>query len=178
MNLKVVISGSFKKHLSELEFVVSKFKSQGIKVLGPLTTRPVDPKAEFVILSSDNPLLSNCKLEINYMRQIGISDFHYIYDLNGYIGYSVAAEMAYAKIKGIPIIMSEEIKVFSVDIPIEAHKVLRFIGREIISVNDISTYSIQRCQEKFLSKPEPISKSDRFILSSLVKGLLKNLAAS
>lgn len=178
MNLKVVISGSFRKHLSELEFVVSKFKSQGIKVLGPLTTSPVNAKAEFVILSSDNPLLSNCKLEINYMRQIGASDFHYIYDLNGYIGYSVAAEMAYAKIKGIPIIMSEEIKIFSVDIPIEAQEILRFIGRDIVGVNDISTDSIRRCRERILNRLEPISKKDRLVLSRLVKSLLRNLAIS
>jgi len=177
MNLSVAISGSFRKHLSELKFVISKFESEGIKVLCPLTTNTIDPKAEFIVLTSDDPSLSNSKLEMNYMRKIGSSDFHYIYNLNGYIGYSVAAEIAYARLKGISIIMSEEIKNFSTDIPVESHKILMSIGKNIVHVDDISIDSVQGCRNKILNKEDYISKNDYLILSNLIKALIKNLAS-
>lgn len=178
MKLSVAISGSFRKHLNELKLVISKFGLEGIRVLCPLTTNSIDPEAEFVVLASDDPSLPNYKLEMNYMRQIGSSDFHYIYNLNGYIGYSVAAEMAYAKLKGIPIIMSEEIKNFSINIPMEAHRILRSIGETIVYVDNISIDSIRSCQNKILNKKNFISKNDNLILLNLIKALIKQLSAS
>lgn len=174
----VAISGSFRKHLNELKLVVSKFESEGISVLCPQTTNSVNPKAKFIVLTSDDPLLSNCKLEMNYMRKIGASYFHYICNLNGYVGLSVAAEMAYSILKGIPIIMSEEIKNFSTDIPPKAHKILKSIGINIICVDDISVSNIQNCRDTIVYKQEFISKDDTLILLSLIRNLIKQLSTS
>jgi hypothetical protein len=184
MSLKVVISGSFRKHLRDFQVVMNKFRSQNVDVLAPASAEAINPEAEFVVLSSDSVALSNYKLEINYLKQIGRSNFHYIYNPNGYVGKSAAAEMAFAGLKGIPVIVAEEIKTFSGDIPIETQKILRIIGQDVVGVEDISLARLQDCLTEKLAcqrgqlSSRYISKDNRAFLSALIKELILELRTS
>lgn len=110
------------------------------------------------------------------MREIRRADFLYVANVDGYVGHSAGTEMAYACLKGLPIIVAEGVKSFSDDIPLEAQQILRKSISDILSASDIS-------QERFKDLKEELVKSERIdlneeekrILQSLVKSLLKDL---
>lgn len=115
-----VISGSFRKHMEQIGKILDNFERANIKVLAPATGEVINPDEPFVLLVTDDPNKPSHKLEMDFMREIRRADFLYVADIGGYIGESAATEMAYARLKNLPIVVAEQIKTFSDAIPKEA----------------------------------------------------------
>jgi hypothetical protein len=140
---KVVVSGSFRKYWKYITGVVNDFSASGLKVLAPKIDGVSGRKETFVILSSDDPTKSPEKLELDFMSEISKADFLYVVDIKGYIGISVAAEIAYARLHNIPVIVAEPVKMFAHTVSETARTaVLRAI------VDQLGYYAIVRRQSQ------------------------------
>jgi len=175
--LDTVISGSFRKHMEFIKHVINSFKEAGVNVLTPTTTEVVDPSEDFVILSTDDPDLAPRKLESNFMREIAKAKFLYVANAGGYVGQSAATEMAYAALKGVPIVISEVIKEISKDIPPENHGLFSGIASEVLPANEISKDSIEELNKKINEVKLGLSESQKEQMEKLVKVLLKGLSS-
>lgn len=129
-NIKIVISGSFRKHYNGIKNLIEQFESIGIDVLSPNTSKIINPKDQFVILESDTTLNPQ-DLEQKHLDLISEADALYVYNPNGYVGLSTSMEIGWAISKGKTIYSHEEskdytLKLFSGKIatPIEIKKEL------------------------------------------------------
>ena len=175
-NPETVVSGSFRKHMEQIGKVLESFERADVKVLAPATKETVNPNEDFVILVTDDPGKPPHKLEMDFMREIRKADFLYVANVDGYVGQSAATEMAYARLKNLPVVAAEVIKSFSSEIPEEAQELLRRIISDTLSISDISKEKIAELKQK-LTELEPVSltEGESRILSSLIKKLLKDL---
>lgn len=123
--LKIVISGSFRKNLDAIGVARTNFRRSGVKVIAPLTHEAKKAKNNFVLLKTDHPNKTPYLLEKEFIDNIKKVDFMYLANISGYIGQSMAAEMAVALMHGVPVIaVDKKIMYFSADIPQTAHKLL------------------------------------------------------
>jgi len=104
--LKIVISGSFRKHYSDIRDIIRKFENLDIQVLSPQHSNVVDPEEDFVLLETDK---FNCPetLERAHLNEISKADALYLYNPEGYIGPSSAMELGWALSLGKPIFARE-----------------------------------------------------------------------
>lgn len=173
---ETVISGSFRKHMEQISSAVDHFKEAGVKVLAPATGETVDPDEEFIILTTDDPDKPPHRLEMDFMRQIRGADFLYVADIGGYVGQSAATEMAYARLKNLPIITTEEIKTFSSDVPEEAQGILKESITGNLGITEISKAKIEEVKKKIAELEIPdLTEEEKRILQPLIKRLLKDL---
>lgn len=173
---ETVVSGSFRKHMEQIGRVLESFERADVKVLAPATKEAVNPDEEFVILATDDPEKPPYRLEIDFMWEIRKADFLYVADVDGYVGQSAATEMAYARLKNLPVVVAEAIKSFSSEIPEEAQELLKRIASEILPISDISKEKIAELKQKIAGlEPESLSEEESRVLQSLVKKLLKDL---
>jgi len=100
-NLRCTISGSFRRFLSEIADARSNLMRLGVEVLSPANSEPIDPSAEFVVLSSDTG--SPKEIETAHLRAIASSDFLVLVNPGGYLGPSATMEIGYALGRGIPV---------------------------------------------------------------------------
>lgn len=171
-----VVSGSFRKHMEQIGRALESFERADVKVLAPATKEAVNPDEEFIILATDDPEKPPHKLEMDFMREIRKADFLYVANVGGYVGQSAATEMAYARLKNLPVIVAEEIKSFSREIPEEAQELLRRTVSEILPISDISKEKIADLKQKIAElEPASLSEEESRILQSLIKKLLKDL---
>lgn len=170
---EAVISGSFRKHLEQISSARHAFQQAGITVLAPEESRVLNPDEGFVILASDDASLAPVRLETNFMRNIRNADFLYVVDVGGYVGKSAATEMAYACLKGLPVIVSEEINVISDEIDNNVQQLLKKIASNKIAIGEISSESVGRALEQH-SKID-LDLAEEKILSGTVRKLLREL---
>lgn len=111
--MKLVISGSFRKHLAEIDRARELFLASGIEVLAPRSAESAGMKKEFVVLRTDAPDASPYELELDFLRQIERADFLFVMNVDGYIGQSVRAEIAHARLAGVPVVFAEGSRVDS-----------------------------------------------------------------
>jgi hypothetical protein len=174
MNTKVVISGSFRKHLSEIGKASSKFKDAGVKVLAPLTQDTINSNADFVILETDDPQKTADVLEKDFMSKIAKSSFLYIANIEGYIGKSTGAEMCFAILNNIPIVVAEKINKFSSDIPVFIENILKDSAFICLPIHKIEASSITELKfSKFVSNDLSIEQKEE--LGLFIDGLLEEL---
>ena len=114
-----VISCSF-RYLDQIRDLKNKLEAIGVKVLAPIDTEVEKSVDGFAILKADKTD-DPAKLEMAFMEAIEKADFLYILipedpkneEKDGIVGASVAAEIASASCRGIPVIISRYWKGFS-----------------------------------------------------------------
>ena len=109
--MKIVISGSFRKSLTEIIELKEQLENKGIEVLNPKskTTIDNDDNPEFVLFAVEKNEDAN-ELERKYLESIANSDAHIVYVTNGYLGENTFSEMLFACSLGIPVYLTEQIK--------------------------------------------------------------------
>lgn len=172
--MKVVISGSFRKHLQDINQALKNFNKSEVKVLAPQTAEVINNKGGFVFIATDDPKKSADVLEKEFMANIKRANFLYVANAGGYVGQSMATEMGVAIINNVPIIVAEEIKVFSDQISNKAQELIKKSVFWQLSINEINSEKIAKL--KLVSfTPVNLSNKEMLLLKSLVKKLLENL---
>jgi hypothetical protein len=100
--LKVTISGSFSRHLADIQLAVSEFEAAGARVLSPSQPTIVDSVDGFVFVASDrhrSPRL----VQDRHLASIAQSDLLWLVCPDGYVGQSASLEIGYAVASGIPV---------------------------------------------------------------------------
>jgi len=175
-NPETVISGSFRKNMEQIGKALEGFEKADVKVLAPTTKEAVNPDEEFIILATDDPNKPPHKLEMDFMREIRKADFLYVANVDGYVGQSAATEMAYARLKNLPVVVAEVIKTFSSEIPEEAQELLRKTIAGTLGISDISKEKIAELKQGFSNLDTPnLTEKETRILQALIKKLLKDL---
>lgn len=117
--LSCVISGSFDKFKPEIDLAIDSFTELGVNVLAPgkgwlyvpQERRPNIKTAGFRPLPSE--IGRNIReIEEDFLRELAKSDFHYVVNINGYIGPMAAFEIGFAVGKGIPVYAKEDMSSF------------------------------------------------------------------
>ena len=104
--MTTVISGSFRKHLSQLYILREELQSRGIEVLSPIGTAALDDAAEFVVLDAD-PVMDHRTLQDAVFSKIRRSSFLTVCNIDGYIGRAAAFEIGYAVATGLQVLTLE-----------------------------------------------------------------------
>ena len=109
--MKVVISGSFRKSLTEIIELKEQLESKGIEVLNPKIKTTIDnnDNPEFVLFASEK-IEDADELERKYLESIASSDAHIVYVTNGYLGETAFSEMLFACSLRIPVYLTEQIE--------------------------------------------------------------------
>ena len=172
--IKIVISGSFRKYLNDIGTAIANFEKANTKVLAPLTKEALNGNDSFVFLATDDPEKSADILEKEFMANVEKADFLYLANVAGYVGQSGATEMGVAIMNGVPIVASEEIKDFSDEIPETAQELLKKSVSRQLSIDEISS---EKIAELNLANFTPINLSpdETTLLRSLVEKLLESL---
>ena len=103
---KVVLSGSFRKHLDYILKIKKQLSTQNIQVLSPRFDEPKNPGQEFVIFEGEEGL-SPLELKRHHLDMIGESDALIVCVSDGYVGASALIEIGYAQALGKRIIFTE-----------------------------------------------------------------------
>lgn len=172
--IKIVISGSFRKHLNDIGIAIANFEKANTKVLAPLTKEAINGNDNFVFLATDDPEKYAVILEKEFMTNVEKADFLYLANVGGYVGQSAATEMGVAIINGVPIIASKEIKDFSSEIPETAQELLKKSVFRQLSINEIGSEKIAELNLANFT-PVNLSADERTLLQSLVEKLLESL---
>ena len=105
LDIKVAISGSFKRHLEELGRAIDDFSFLGANVLSSKDNKIVDEFNEFAFLDSD--LRRSIKgTQSRHFAAIANADLLYVVCPDGYTGQSVCAEIGCAINAETPILAS------------------------------------------------------------------------
>jgi hypothetical protein len=172
VNRELVVSGSFRKHFEHVVGAVEKFKNAGFLVIAPSSLETVDGKADFVFLSGDDQDRPAHDLEMDYMRAIGRSSFLYVINVDGRVGHSAAAEMAYAGIKGIPVLTAEIVSDVASELPEGSLDFIRSLAVGVVRLDNIN----QEIVSEVLGNRCPILNHDESLMaSSIIKGLISSL---
>ncbi len=106
--LYTVISGSFRKHLSQIVQLKQFLQSQQVMVLSPTGHAAINPKDEFIVLDSD-PISNPKLLQDSVFAKIRRSTFLVVANFNGYLGKAAILEIGYAIATGISIYTLEPV---------------------------------------------------------------------
>ncbi len=103
LDIAVVISGSFRKHLPEIQEAIRQFRALGVTVLSPQLSPAVNPSDDFVVLETDDTDDPSV-LEQRHLAAIKKADMLYICNPDGYIGLTVAMEIGFARAEGVHVV--------------------------------------------------------------------------
>ena len=94
--MKVVISGSFRKHMEEIIKLKQQLERDGIEVIKPNNIDTIDnpENPEFIKFNGEESM-SEYELQQQYYRAIETCDAHIIFNKGGYIGKSALYELFY-----------------------------------------------------------------------------------
>jgi hypothetical protein len=100
--LRATVSGSFTRHLAEVQHAVAELKQRGVRVLSPEQPTIVDAVDGFLFVASDNH--RSVKLvQDRHLASIAASDFLWLENSDGHVGQSAALELGFAVAMGIPV---------------------------------------------------------------------------
>ncbi len=160
--------------MNDIGIAMQNFNKSNIKVLAPLTQKAVSEARDFVFLSTDDPSKTADVLEKEFMANIERADFLYVANIGGYIGQSVAGEIALAFMKGVPILLNEKINSFSDEIPKVACDLISKHVSNQLSIDEIGLDKIDSLSLKS-TLPISLSVEEKRILQSLVDVLFESL---
>lgn len=106
--LFTIISGSFRKHLSQIMRLKQLLSKQQVIVLSPHGQAAVNPGDEFIVLDSD-PVTHPKLLQDSVFAKIRRSTFLVVANIDGYLGRATILEMGYAIALGITIYTLEPV---------------------------------------------------------------------
>lgn len=152
--LKIVISGSFRKHYSDIKDVIRKFESLDIQVLSPQHSNIVDPEEDFVLLETDKITCPET-LERAHLNEISNADALYLYNPEGYIGPSSAMELGWALSLGKPIFARKICK----------DTTLKYFVKKIDKIEDITSEFVSQRKSftNMLSPQSPLNILQRYV---------------
>jgi hypothetical protein len=101
--LNVTISGSFHRHLAQIEADVLECRELGVQVLSPADPRVVGAVGAFLFVASD-PVRSVRLVQDKHLEAIRASDFLWLVTPDGYVGQSASLELGFAIAAGVPIL--------------------------------------------------------------------------
>jgi hypothetical protein len=101
-SIRATVSGSFHKHLAEIQGSVLTLQGLGVTVLSPSDPRVVDEFGEFVFVASDRRRTIR-GIQNRHLEAIRSSDFLFLVCTDGYVGTSAAMELGYAVAVGTPV---------------------------------------------------------------------------
>jgi len=101
-SLQATVSGSFNRHLSEVEKAVQSLNERGVKVLSPSDPRIVDKVGTFLFVASDRHR-SIRLVQDRHFASIAVSDFLWLVCADGYVGQSASMEVGFAVACGRPV---------------------------------------------------------------------------
>lgn len=107
-NISTVISGSYRKHLTQMFNLKSFLEDKGITVLSPVGSHAVNPGEEFVILDAD-PLHDERILQDSVFAKIRKSSFLVVLNKDNYIGKAALLEIGYAIAQGLQVLTIEPV---------------------------------------------------------------------
>jgi hypothetical protein len=103
--LTATVSGSFHRHITEIEIAVNDLLESGVRVLSPADPRVVDSLEEFLFVASDR-VRSVRLVQDRHLESIRASDFLWLVTPDGYVGQSASMELGFALAASIPIFSS------------------------------------------------------------------------
>jgi hypothetical protein len=96
------VSGSFHRHMREIEIAVHSLTRLGVRVVSPSDPRVVDARGEFLFVASDR-VRSVRLVQDRHLDSIAASDFLWLVCPDGYVGQSASMEVGFAAAKRVPI---------------------------------------------------------------------------
>ncbi len=175
-NFKVVISGSFQKHWKYIQEAIKNWEDQRVIVLAPKAGNVEGSDNGFVLLSSDNPQSDPDKLETDFIKRISQADLLYVVDIHGYIGRSVAAEIAYARLHNIRVIVAEDIKQFNTEFPEKVRLLLLDSVAGRLKYDEFMPGSIEGLKQQLKDfKYKELLVEEKALLSQLIDSLIIDL---
>lgn len=172
--IRAVISGSYRRHLRLIGTVRKVFMNSGIIVLAPSSQRVGRSHRDFIFLETDRHEASADTLEREFMSKIGRADFLYVVNSDGYVGLSTSAEMSFALLHDVPVILLEGIKFFSEDVPQAVREVFERIPFRRISLTEICPEIFAEFNSEYSSTAH-LSFEEKNILQSIIDRLLADL---
>ncbi len=127
---RVVLCGPF-RNVDDFRRQYQSLKNAGYEILSPITTDIDSEKDGFIFLKGDSGQSPGI-IERKHLAAIKGADFVWVYAPDGYVGTSVAFEIGYAHLAGIPIYSSDKpddkmlqsfVKIISE--PVQAKELLR-----------------------------------------------------
>jgi len=108
-NISTVISGSYRKHLTEIYNLKSFLENKGIAVLSPVGSHAINPGAEFVLLDAD-PIEDERLLQDSVFSKLRRSAFLVVMNKDQYLGKAAIMEIGYALALGMQILTAESVE--------------------------------------------------------------------
>src|SRR5207237_338103 len=93
--IRVTVSGSFSRHLDDIQRAVAELNRLGVRVLSPAQPTIVDALDGFVFVASDRHR-SVRLVQDRHLASITNSDFLWLECADGYVGQSAALELGFA----------------------------------------------------------------------------------
>src|SRR5258706_1571275 len=100
--IKATVSGSFTRHIEQVQRAVKELASLNVRVLSPEQPTIVDALDGFVFVASDRHR-SVRLVQDRHLASIMNSDFLWLENADGYVGPSAALELGFALALGIPV---------------------------------------------------------------------------
>lgn len=165
-HIKATVSGSFTRHLVEIQRAVAELTEHGVRILSPEQPTIVETVDGFVFVASDRH--RSVKLvQDRHLASIAHSDFLWLEDSDGYVGQSAALEIGFAIGLGIPI--------YSRSLPIDL-TMRQYVQRVPNIATAVSLASANRttdAKETASLLVDPLNATDQADLGvSLIRGLL------
>jgi hypothetical protein len=107
--LFTVISGSYRKHLSQILHLKQHLENQEVAVLSPSGHAAINPTEEFIVLDSD-PVSHPKLLQDSVFAKIRRSTFLVVANVGGYLGRAAILEIGYAIAFGITVYTLEPVE--------------------------------------------------------------------
>jgi hypothetical protein len=125
--ISVSVIGSFRKYYGEVAKAVKEFEDCGIFVKSPPLSVVVNPGAEFPRFESDDPGMSNRKIQELTMEKILTSDIVYVVAPRGYVGRTTCYEIGMIRERGVPLYFSDR----PIDLPIHVSSDMVLSARDL-----------------------------------------------
>lgn len=100
---RATVSGSFHRHMHEVQHAVYALTDLGVDVLSPSDPRVVDAFGNFLFVASDR-LRTVRLVQSRHLAAIDASDFLWLVCPDGYVGQSAAMELGWAAARRVPVL--------------------------------------------------------------------------
>lgn len=108
-SIQTLVSGSYRKHLSQMIEVKKFLEEEGIAVLAPVSDHAVNPGEEFILLE-DDPVSDPRTLQDSIFAKMKTCTFLVVANVDDYLGKAAVLEMGYAVAQGIQILSIERVQ--------------------------------------------------------------------
>lgn len=136
----IIIASSYRKdaHFKEVMLVSGIFSSLGLSTYPHPNAEQSRWDEQFVFLGVEDEGLSKIKIERYYLDAIKKARLTYAVTTNGYVGMSASIETAYSLAVGTPVILSQRIQEFGVDVPLPIRSIIKNAQIPILPISKLT----------------------------------------